>query len=120
MIGHERDARRIDGASCTLPEPPPVVRGREPSISVVIPTRSRRPTSCWCCKVFRDCVTEIIVVDGRSKDGTPDIALAADLRVRLVSERRLGKGAALLSGFAAATGDAIVALDADGRWTQET
>jgi glycosyltransferase involved in cell wall biosynthesis len=60
------------------------------------------------------CVTEIIVVDGRSKDGTPDIALTAERRVRLVLERRLGKGAALLSGFAAATGDAIVALDADG------
>jgi glycosyltransferase involved in cell wall biosynthesis len=60
------------------------------------------------------CVTEIIVVDGRSEDGTPQVALAADQRVRLVLERRRGKGAAMLSGFAAAQEDAIVVLDADG------
>jgi glycosyltransferase involved in cell wall biosynthesis len=60
------------------------------------------------------CVTEIIIVDGRSEDGTPEVSLAADPRVRIVMERRRGKGAAMLAGFAAARGDAIVALDADG------
>jgi glycosyltransferase involved in cell wall biosynthesis len=97
-----------------LPEPPPVVRGREPRISVVIPTLNEAANVVPVLQGLPHCVTEIIVVDGRSEDGTPEVALAADHRVRLVLERRRGKGVAMLSGFAAARGDAIVVLDADG------
>jgi glycosyltransferase involved in cell wall biosynthesis len=97
-----------------LPEPAPVVRGREPRISAVVPTLNEAGNVVRVLQGLPRCVTEIIVVDGRSEDGTPQIALGADPRVRVISERRHGKGAAMLSGFAAATGDAIVALDADG------
>jgi glycosyltransferase involved in cell wall biosynthesis len=115
MISHEHDARSIDASILhTLPDPPPVVRGREPCMSAVIPTLNEAANVVPVLQSLPRCVTEIIVVDGRSGDGTAGLALAADQRVRLVSERRRGKGAALLSGFAAATGDAIVALDADG------
>jgi glycosyltransferase involved in cell wall biosynthesis len=115
MISHERNARTVDASILqTLPGPPPVVRGREPRISAVIPTLNEAANVTPVLQSLPRCVTEIIVVDGHSEDGTGELALAADPRVRLVLERRRGKGAALLSGFAAAKGDAIVALDADG------
>jgi glycosyltransferase involved in cell wall biosynthesis len=57
---------------------------------------------------------EVIVVDGHSTDGT--VAMARGLRpdVRVITQSRRGKGNALAEGFAACTGEIIVALDADG------
>ena len=57
---------------------------------------------------------EVIVVDGNSVDDT--VATARRLRpdVRIVKQTRSGKGNALACGFAAATGDIIAMVDADG------
>jgi glycosyltransferase involved in cell wall biosynthesis len=59
-------------------------------------------------------VHEIIVTDGRSTDGTCEVARAARPDVRIVEQTGFGKGDALICGFAAAEGDIIVMLDADG------
>lgn len=57
---------------------------------------------------------EVIVIDGHSVDDT--LITARHLRpdVRIIMQTRKGKGNALACGFAAATGDVIVTLDADG------
>ena len=57
---------------------------------------------------------EVIIVDGNSVDNT--VATACRLRpdVRIVRQNRSGKGNALACGFAAATGDIIAMVDADG------
>ena len=57
---------------------------------------------------------EVILIDGRASDDTVAVAKAIRPDVRVVLEKRPGKGAALAAGFAAATGDIIVMLDADG------
>jgi glycosyltransferase involved in cell wall biosynthesis len=57
---------------------------------------------------------EVILVDGHSVDDT--VAVARHLRpgIRVVAQTGRGKGNALADGFALATGEVIVALDADG------
>ncbi|MDQ6726862.1 MAG: glycosyltransferase family 2 protein [Actinomycetota bacterium] len=57
---------------------------------------------------------EVILVDGRSVDGTVDIARSILPDIVVVTEARRGKGRALRAGFAVATGDVIVMLDGDG------
>lgn len=59
---------------------------------------------------------EIIIVDDCSKDGTRDILkteIAPLVSKILFHEKNQGKGAALRTGFAAATGDIVIVQDAD-------
>jgi glycosyltransferase involved in cell wall biosynthesis len=81
---------------------------------VVIPTLNEARNLPHVLPRLPDDVSEVIIVDGRSTDGTPEVALALRPDVRIVRERRRGKGSALEHGFRAATGDIIVMLDADG------
>jgi len=67
--------------------------------------------------VVRGClryVDEVVVVDDGSRDGTAEEAAAAGARV-LRNERNLGKGASLRRAAAAARGEVLVTLDADGQ-----
>jgi glycosyltransferase involved in cell wall biosynthesis len=59
---------------------------------------------------------EIIVVDDRSTDGTRELlqSTIAPLVAKVIyHERNQGKGAALRTGFAAATGEVVLVQDAD-------
>ena len=55
-----------------------------------------------------------MLVDGHSIDDTIAVARALRPDVRVVLQDGRGKGNALACGFAAAAGDIIVMLDADG------
>ena len=91
-------------------------------ISVVIPTLNEGAS---IGRVLHDLpaglVSEVIVVDGGSVDGTPSIA--ERLGARVVREPRRGYGRACLTGLAhAADPEIVVFLDGDysdrpGTWT---
>jgi len=83
-------------------------------VSVVIPALNEARNLPHVFARLPPDVHEVIVVDGRSVDDT--IAVAQQLRpeVRIVLQSRRGKGNALACGFAAATGDIIAMIDADG------
>lgn len=57
---------------------------------------------------------EVIIVDGRSRDATVEVARTLRPDVRILTQTGRGKGNALAEGFVACTGDIIVSLDADG------
>jgi hypothetical protein len=92
----------------------PVCLAPWPRVSVVIPALNEARNLPHVFAQIPAHVHEVILVDGHSADDT--VAVARQLRpdVRVVTQGRTGKGNALACGFAAATGDIIAMVDADG------
>jgi glycosyltransferase involved in cell wall biosynthesis len=88
--------------------------GSEPTVSVVIPAKNEARNLPQVFAGLADDLHEVILVDGDSTDDT--VAVARRLRpgITVIGQTRKGKGNALACGFAAATGEFIVMLDADG------
>src|ERR687885_596710 len=88
----------------------------DPSIrlSVVIPTLNEARNVVPVLAAMPCCVDEVILVDGHSVDGTVETALAVRPDLVVVRQTRRGKGNALAAGIAAARGQYVVMLDADG------
>lgn len=90
------------------------VRARAPRISVIVPALNEAPNLPYVFEALPADLFEVLLVDGASVDGTAEVARRLRPDVRLVEQTRRGKGNALACGFAAARGDIIVTLDADG------
>jgi glycosyltransferase involved in cell wall biosynthesis len=82
-------------------------------VSVIIPTHNEaQAIGRVLADLPSDLVTEVIVVDSNSTDGTPEIA--ANLGTRVIREPRRGYGRACLTGIANANNpDIVVFLDGD-------
>jgi hypothetical protein len=98
----------------STPSPTPL------SVSVVVPARNERGNIANIVervpRMGPD--DEIIFVEGHSSDGTWDeieavVARYPDRRIRALQQPGRGKGDAVRAGFAVATGDVLMILDAD-------
>jgi Glycosyl transferase family 2 len=85
-----------------------------PRVSVVIPARNEARNLPFVLSRLPADLFEVILVDGHSDDDTVGVATRCRADIRVVCQRGHGKGNALACGFAAARGEVIVALDADG------
>ena len=90
-----------------------------PTISAIIPTLNEEGNLPHVLPRIPKAVDEVILVDGLSTDRTIEVARELIPDIKVVMQEGRGKGAALRSGFAAATGDIIVMLDADGSTAPE-
>lgn len=100
--------------------------------TLVVPTLNEAPSIGEVLRRFRAAANEanrttfagapldweVLVVDGRSTDGTPE--LAAREGATVISEPRRGYGRAYKTGFAAARGDVIATADGDLTYPVET
>jgi glycosyltransferase involved in cell wall biosynthesis len=82
-------------------------------VSVIIPTHNEaQAIERVLADLPSDLTTEVIVVDSKSNDGTPEIA--ARMGARVVQEPRRGYGRACLTGLAMANSpDVVVFVDGD-------
>jgi SAM-dependent methyltransferase len=102
------------------PQPTPRVTLPQPTVSVVVPARNEAGN---IAEIFERVPamgsgTELIFVEGHSTDDTRAVierAIAANpsCRTRLLVQTGRGKGDAVRLGFAHATGDVVMILDAD-------
>jgi glycosyltransferase involved in cell wall biosynthesis len=101
-----RDDRRASGGR----------RGSHASVrvSVVIPALNEALNLRHVLANMPDSVFEVILIPGASTDDTEHVAQLMRGDMRVVHQNAHGKGNALACGFAAARGDIIVTLDADG------
>ncbi len=90
----------------------------EPVVSVVIPTLNEADGIVCCLSELplarlkeRGFASEIVVVDGNSRDET--VERAEKFGARVVVEKRLGYGSAYKTGFNVSRGEFLVALDGD-------
>lgn len=88
--------------------------GHPLKVSVVIPALNEAENLPHVLPRIPTWVHEVILVDGYSTDDTIAVGQAIWPGIRVIMQEGKGKGAALRTGFAAATGDIIVMLDADG------
>jgi glycosyltransferase involved in cell wall biosynthesis len=85
-----------------------------PRVSIVIPALNEAQNLPHVFARMPKDVHEVILVDGCSVDDTVSVARRLRPDLRVLCQNRSGKGNALACGLAAATGDIIAMIDADG------
>jgi len=88
--------------------------GNIPEITVLICTLNEGGNLSNVLPRIPDWVSEVLLVDGHSTDGTVEIAKKLQPGVKVLYQPGKGKGDALKYGIKHASGEIVVTLDADG------
>lgn len=108
-----QDARRLEPVTEQTGRTDLTSHSTRPRVTLVVPALNEAQNIPWVFERIPDRVDEIILVDGYSRDNTVEAALRVRPETRVVRQHARGKGSALRAGFAAATGDYVVMIDAD-------
>ena len=85
-----------------------------PTVSVVIPVKNEARNLPTVLASLPSWIDEVVLVNGQSVDDTVTVAKECYPDIKIVRQMAVGKGDALLTGFAACTSDIIVMIDGDG------
>jgi glycosyltransferase involved in cell wall biosynthesis len=85
-----------------------------PTVSVIVPALNEAGSIDWVLENLPPGIDELVLVDGLSTDYTEAIVQRLHPGAVVVHQHNKGKGSALRAGFAAASKDIIVMIDADG------
>ena len=111
--GHSADGNG-NGHAASGPNKVATDSTRRQTVSVIVPTMNEQENIAWVLQRMPAVVDEVVLVDGYSSDGTIERARAVRPDIVVVVQNGHGKGEALRAGFAAAGGDIVVMIDADG------
>ncbi len=96
-----------------LPMLPALPNGAGPlKFTAIVPARNEAANLMPILHYLKRYADEILLVDGHSTDGTPELGRA--LGIEVIQDKGLGKGSALREGIVRARNDYIVCMDADG------
>jgi CheY-like chemotaxis protein len=110
LISNIQTQRQVSGGQTTNR----AIHGR-PMVSVILPTLNEAKNLSLILPFLpMEVINEVILVDGRSTDGTVEEARRIMPSIKVVLEKKHGKGAALIAGYRASSGDIIIVMDADG------
>jgi SAM-dependent methyltransferase len=112
--------RHLALSNFLVARPAPRPLPEEPVVSVIVPARNEEGNvpNIFARTPEMGAGTELVFVEGHSKDGTweaiqREIAAHPERRARAFQQTGKGKGDAVRLGFAEATGDVLMILDAD-------
>ncbi len=89
------------------------------SVTLVMPTKNEYENLKLLLNSIPSYIDEIIVVDGKSTDGTYAYLQKSNLVSRVIPQKSLGKGDAISNGLLNATKELIICMDADGSMSPE-
>lgn len=90
-----------------------------PSVTILICALNEEENLPQVLPKIPNWVSEVLLVDGHSKDKTVEVAQQLCPVIHIISQPGKGKGDALKYGVAQASGEIIVTLDADGQTSPE-
>jgi glycosyltransferase involved in cell wall biosynthesis len=85
-----------------------------PRVSLIVPALNEAENLPHVLPGIPASISEVILVDGGSTDGTVEVATRLRPDVRVLRQTAPGKGNGLRMGMEAANGDIVVTIDGDG------